>query len=80
MKGSHEWLLGEEVDVLPFLLLPLAGPEQFEVEEMERLPEDLQFLPDDKQRELDPDIRKMLIDAVMKVCSFIMWQSHDTIE
>ncbi|XP_001917181.4 protein HGH1 homolog [Equus caballus] len=61
----HEWLLGPEVDVLPHLLLPLAGPEDFSEEEMERLPVDLQYLPPDKQREPDPDIRKMLIEAIM---------------
>ncbi|XP_055981397.1 protein HGH1 homolog [Sorex fumeus] len=61
----HEWLLGPEVDILPFLLLPLAGPEDFSEEEMERLPVDLQYLPPDKLREPDADIRKMLIEAVM---------------
>ncbi|XP_032659428.1 protein HGH1 homolog isoform X2 [Chelonoidis abingdonii] len=30
-----------------------------------RLPVDLQYLPPDKQREKDPDIRKMLLEAVM---------------
>lgn len=34
--GHHKWLLGPEVDILPFLLLPLAGPEDFSEEEMER--------------------------------------------
>ncbi|XP_068789713.1 protein HGH1 homolog [Struthio camelus] len=61
----HEWLLSDEVDVLPFLLLPLAGPEELPEEEMERLPADLQYLPQDKQREEEPDIRKMLVEAVM---------------
>ncbi|XP_004472108.2 protein HGH1 homolog [Dasypus novemcinctus] len=61
----HEWLLGPEVDILPSLLLPLAGPEDFSEEEMERLPVDLQYLPPDKQREPDADIRKMLIEAIM---------------
>ncbi|XP_015445705.1 protein HGH1 homolog [Pteropus alecto] len=61
----HEWLLGPKVDILPFLLLPLAGPEDFSEEEMERLPVDLQYLPPDKQREPDADIRKMLIEAIM---------------
>ncbi|XP_012503413.1 PREDICTED: protein HGH1 homolog [Propithecus coquereli] len=61
----HQWLLGPEVDILPFLLLPLAGPEDFSEEEMERLPVDLQYLPPDKQREPDADIRKMLIEAIM---------------
>ncbi|XP_048214963.1 protein HGH1 homolog [Perognathus longimembris pacificus] len=61
----HEWLLGPEVDILPFLLLPLAGPEDFSEEEMNRLPVDLQYLPPDKQREPDADIRKMLVEAIM---------------
>ncbi|KAM5137449.1 protein HGH1 homolog [Callospermophilus lateralis] len=61
----HEWLLGPEVDILPFLLLPLAGPEDFSEEEMNRLPVDLQYLPPEKQREPDADIRKMLIEAIM---------------
>ena len=55
------------MDLLPSLLLPLAGPEQFAEEDMERLPEDLQYLPDDKTREQDPDIRKMLLEALLKV-------------
>ncbi|XP_078729669.1 protein HGH1 homolog isoform X1 [Lampetra fluviatilis] len=61
----HEWLLGEHVDILPFLLLPLAGPEELDEKDMEGLPIDLQYLPEDKQRENDPDIRRMLIDAIM---------------
>ncbi|XP_019485666.1 PREDICTED: protein HGH1 homolog [Hipposideros armiger] len=61
----HEWLLGPEVDILPFLLLPLAGPEDFSEEEMERLPVDLQYLPPDKQREPDAAIRKMLMETIM---------------
>ncbi|XP_067871935.1 protein HGH1 homolog [Heterodontus francisci] len=60
----HQWLLGSEVDILPFLLLPLAGPEELSEDEMEGLPVDLQYLPEDKQREKDPDIRKMLLEAI----------------
>lgn len=67
------------MDILPSLLLPLAGPEQFEGEEekVEKLPDDLQYLPDDKQREPDPEIRKMLIEAVMKVCSSLITEPKD---
>ncbi|XP_053100915.1 protein HGH1 homolog [Hemicordylus capensis] len=61
----HEWLLSADVDLLPFLLLPLAGPEEFPEDEMERLPLDLQYLPPEKQRETDPDIRKMLLEALL---------------
>lgn len=26
--AHHEWLLSDDVDILPFLMLPLAGPEE----------------------------------------------------
>ncbi|XP_028303404.1 protein HGH1 homolog [Gouania willdenowi] len=61
----HEWLLSDAVDILPFLLLPLAGPEELTEEENEGLPVDLQYLPEDKQREEDPDIRKMLLETLL---------------
>ncbi|XP_067282134.1 protein HGH1 homolog [Pseudorasbora parva] len=63
--AHHEWLLGDAVDILPFLLLPLAGPEELSEEENEGLPVDLQYLPDDKKREDDPDIRKMLLETLI---------------
>ncbi|XP_072266604.1 protein HGH1 homolog isoform X2 [Pyxicephalus adspersus] len=66
---DHSWLLGEDVDLLPFLLLPLAGGEEYTDEEMERLPLDLQYLPEDKQREPDPDIRRMLIECLQLLCA-----------
>ena len=67
--GEHKWLLSEEVDLLSSLLLPLAGPEQYTEEEVAQLPLDLQYLPEDKQREPDPDIRKVLLEALLKVCT-----------
>ena len=67
VTDHHKWLLSEEVDLLPSILLPLAGPEQFKEDEIEKLPVDLQYLPDDKIREPDPDIRKMLLEALLKV-------------
>lgn len=63
----HSWLLGEKVDILPRLLLPLAGPEEFDDEDNDKLPEELQFLEPEKTREPDPDIRKMLVEAVTQV-------------
>lgn len=53
----HEWLLSPEVDILPRLLLPLAGPEEFDDDDNDKLPVELQYLPDDKIRDPDPDIR-----------------------
>ncbi|XP_073257560.1 protein HGH1 homolog isoform X2 [Porites lutea] len=68
---SHEWLLSDAVDILPHLLLPLAGPEEFPEDDMEKLPPDLQYLGDDKQREADPDIRKMLLEALLQSTSIL---------
>lgn len=31
--GNHSWLLSDDVDILTFLLLPLAGPEELSEEE-----------------------------------------------
>ncbi|XP_071771545.1 protein HGH1 homolog [Centroberyx gerrardi] len=63
--AHHEWLLSDAVDILPFLLLPLAGPEELTDEENEGLPVDLQYLSEDKKREEDPDIRKMLVETLL---------------
>lgn len=53
----HEWLLSSEVDILPRLLSPLAGSEEFDEDDNDKLPLELQYLPEDKMREDDPDIR-----------------------
>ncbi|CAL4215298.1 unnamed protein product, partial [Meganyctiphanes norvegica] len=67
-KENHDWLLSEDIDLLSRLLLPLAGPDTFTSEENESLPIDLQFLEDDKQREEDPEIRKLLLETIMQLC------------
>lgn len=66
-QDFHEWLLCEEVDILPRLLLPLAGNEEFDDEDNEKLPLELQYLSQDKLREEDPDIRHMLIEAITQL-------------
>lgn len=61
-------LLSPEIDILSHLLLPLAGPEEFDDEDTGKLPDDLQYLPPTKEREEDPDIRIMLIETLMLLC------------
>ncbi|XP_321688.5 protein HGH1 homolog [Anopheles gambiae] len=68
-SSVHEWLLSEEMDVLPFVLLPLAGPEELDDETNEKLPVDLQYLGPDKRREDDPDVRKMLVESLAQLCA-----------
>ncbi len=70
-EDRHPWLLGEEVDLLPRLLLPLAGPtpDDADPEEVEKLPVDLQYLAEDKAVEEDPDVRRMLLEALTQLCA-----------
>ncbi|KAK0444825.1 hypothetical protein EV421DRAFT_2034839 [Armillaria borealis] len=56
------------IDVLPYLLLPLAGPEEFDLEDQEKLPEALQFLPSDKTREPDQVIRLAHVETLLLFC------------
>ncbi|XP_055640542.1 protein HGH1 homolog [Toxorhynchites rutilus septentrionalis] len=65
----HEWLLGDGVEVLPYILLPLAGPEEFDEDTNDKLPVELQYLGPEKRREEDPDIRKMLIESLAQLCA-----------
>ena len=68
MAEYHEWLLSDDVDILPWLLLPLAdGSDKIDDEDMEKLPLDLQYLDPSKCREADPDIRKLLLDTLHQV-------------
>ena len=71
--SSHDWLLSEDngIDILPRLLLPLAGPTPMDMdqEEVEKLPVDLQYLDDDKEIEKDPDLRKMLLESIHQLCA-----------
>lgn len=44
----HSYLL-EEIDILPSILLPLAGPEEYPDDEMDKLPLELQVCNSDAQ-------------------------------
>uniref|UniRef100_A0A336LMG7 Protein HGH1 homolog n=1 Tax=Culicoides sonorensis TaxID=179676 RepID=A0A336LMG7_CULSO len=68
-SSLHDWLLSPKVDILPYLLLPLAGPEEFDDEDNDKLPVECQYLGADKKREDDPDIRKMLLESLAQLCA-----------
>jgi len=70
--AHHQWLLDEsQVDILPKLLLPLAGPtpDSFDADDIDKLPMDLQYLDDDQEMEQDPDLRKMLLESIYQLCA-----------
>ena len=57
------------VDVLAAILLPLAGPEELDLEEQEKLPDALQLLPPDKKREPDHVLRITHIETLLLLCT-----------
>ncbi|XP_055602862.1 protein HGH1 homolog [Uranotaenia lowii] len=75
-SNVHQWLLDDGIDVLPFILLPLAGPEEFDDEINDKLPVELQYLGPDKKREEDPDIRKMLLESLAQLCATKKGREH----
>ncbi|KAK9237350.1 hypothetical protein V1525DRAFT_360810 [Lipomyces kononenkoae] len=63
---EHITLLDKDrVNILPYLLLPLAGPEELSEDEMFELPDELQLLPPDKQREDDHEILRVHVESLV---------------
>ena len=53
------------MNLLPYILLPLAGPEEFSDEDTAKLLPDLQLLPPDKTRDADPEIMKVHLETLL---------------
>jgi hypothetical protein len=62
-------LLHEDVNLFVYVLLPLSGPEDYTDEEMEGMPAELQLLEPEKKRELDPQLRMMLVEILIALSS-----------
>ncbi|GAA5844806.1 hypothetical protein JCM3766R1_003322 [Sporobolomyces carnicolor] len=53
------------IDLLVQILLPLCGNEEFDLDIMDELPQELQLLPPEKEREPDATIRAILVDSLV---------------
>lgn len=63
---SHsEFLDEDEINILPYLLLPIMGNEEYDDDDSADMLPDLQLLPPDKQRESDHDIIKTHVETLM---------------
>ncbi|KAF2226411.1 hypothetical protein BDZ85DRAFT_191428 [Elsinoe ampelina] len=66
---SHVTLLGAEsdggLDLLPYLMLPLMGGEEYADEDTEGMPEECQLLGEEKQREKDVEIVKTHLETLL---------------
>ncbi|KAG0082226.1 hypothetical protein BGZ90_008552 [Linnemannia elongata] len=66
----HPALMDEsDINVLPYILLPLCGPEEFDIDDMEGMPEDIQLLPPTKTREADAHLRETLLEGLILLTS-----------
>ena len=63
---SHgEFLDEDEINILPYLLLPLMGSEEYDDEDSADMLSDLQLLPPDKERESDKAILQTHVETLM---------------
>ncbi|KAG6464434.1 hypothetical protein O3G_MSEX014509 [Manduca sexta] len=65
----HDFLLSNDVDLLTYILNPIMGNEDYPDEEMDSLPITLQYLPKEKTREPDIDVRIMILETLNKLCA-----------
>ncbi|XP_011503090.1 PREDICTED: protein HGH1 homolog [Ceratosolen solmsi marchali] len=65
----HDVLLGADIDILRYLLLPLAGPNELTAEENDGLPVYLRYLPESKRREENTENRIMILEALGQLCA-----------
>ncbi|KAI1793475.1 hypothetical protein LXA43DRAFT_971824 [Ganoderma leucocontextum] len=64
------------INILPYVLLPLAGPEEFDLEDQEKLPSALQFLPPTKTREADAILRQIHVETLLLLCTTHWGREH----
>jgi len=63
--ASHPaFLAEEEINILPYILLPITGSEAYDEEDMLEMLPDLQLLPPDKQREPDPNVVQTHVETL----------------
>ncbi|PGH22987.1 hypothetical protein AJ80_02902 [Polytolypa hystricis UAMH7299] len=63
---SHPQMLSEDgINLLPYILLPMAGPEEFPDDESLKMLPDLQLLPPDKERDADPEILTTHLETLL---------------
>jgi hypothetical protein len=63
---SHPlFISGDDIDILPYILLPITGNEEYDLEETMAMLPDLQLLPPDKQRDTDPKIIQTHVETLL---------------
>ncbi|KAI0136024.1 DUF383-domain-containing protein [Hypoxylon sp. NC0597] len=67
---SHPLFLSEDdINILPYVLLPIMGNEEYDEDETMSMLPDLQLLPPDKERDADPNIIQTHIETLLLLSS-----------
>ncbi|KKA30344.1 hypothetical protein TD95_002252 [Thielaviopsis punctulata] len=62
---AHPLFIDEnEINILPYILLPITGSEEYDAEDMLEMLPDLQLLPPDKARDSDPTIVQTHVETL----------------
>ncbi|KAI9158279.1 Protein HGH1 [Paramyrothecium foliicola] len=65
IKSHPDFLDEEKINILPYILLPIIGGEEYDAEDALAMLPDLQLLPPDKQRDSDPTIVQTYVETLM---------------
>ncbi|SCU82892.1 LAME_0C03268g1_1 [Lachancea meyersii CBS 8951] len=70
-EKHEELLLNENINLLPYILLPIASAKDSEIddEDMFKLPDELQLLPEDKTRDPIPEIICVHLESILLLCT-----------
>lgn len=69
VKSHPELINNEKINLLPYILLPIAGPEDIDEDDMFNLPDELQLLPSDKKRDPVDSIICSHLESLLLLCS-----------
>lgn len=73
----HDKLVHDaKINLLPYILLPIAGPEEIDEDDMFALPEELQLLPSDKQRDPLTPIICTHLESLLLLCTTKAMRVH----
>lgn len=76
IDSQHKLIHDEEINILPFILLPIAGPEELDEDDMFNLPDELQLLPEDKKREPVDTILSTHLESLLLLCTRKEMRDH----
>ena len=65
IDAHPSFLSPDEINILPYLLLPITGNEEYDEEDTLDMLPDLQLLPPDKRRDPDPTIIQTHVETLM---------------